>query len=561
MLDIVIRSGMVIDGTGAAARRADVAISNGVIVEVGIVQEQGRTEIDAAGLVVTPGFIDAHTHLDAQLLWDPYGGCSSYHGVTTVITGNCGFTLAPVRPDERSLVVTNLQRAEDIDPRALAEGLSWGWSDFASYLDVLDTTPKALNCAANVGHSALRTWAMGKEAFQRESNDDELDAMRRELRRALDAGAIGLSTSRNANHATADDFPVASRLASWSELRSLTAELARTPGRMLEFAPEEPDHDTGTRAEILDRWSDLVLDTGVPASFGLLATPDIAEPALTALERVARHGGRLIGQTHARGIHVLLSFRTRLPFDILPEWRELRACPLGEQQRRLRDPEVRRRLENAAEHGDYTWGTTGAMPRRPDYEGLRVYRNGLPPNPSVADIARDRGVRPITALIDLALETDMAQIFQQPSRNPQDPELLSRALRHDRTVMTFSDSGAHLSQIADASIHTHFLGHTVRVLQWLTLEAAVHKITGQIAQEWGLHDRGRIAVGTAADCNIIDPERLGPCAPEYLADLPGGGLRLVQRAVGIHTTVVNGAITFADGRPTGALPGRLLRAS
>jgi N-acyl-D-aspartate/D-glutamate deacylase len=558
--DLIIRNGTVVDGSGLGSYRADVGISGGVITAVGRLRERGRREIDAEGLVVTPGFIDGHTHLDAQLFWDPMAGSSCWHGVTSVVMGNCGFTLAPARADERALVVRNLERAEDIDGAAMAAGIEWSWETFPEYIEALARLPKAVNCAANVGHSALRTWAMGERAFDEPGTDDDLALMMGQLEASLRAGAIGLTTSRNENHETSDDRPVASRLASWEEVCRLVGLMGELGAGIFEIAAEGPGAAGElTREQVNDRQRALAVRTGVPLTFGLLATNPGGYEMLELIDSTAAAGGRMIGQTHCRGISVLLSFKTKLPFDVLPEWQELRRLPLDGQRRQLLQPAVRARLVQAAAEGDYGgWRGVGAEPRKPDYDGIRVYQHGLPPNPSLGEVAAGRGVHPAEAMIDLSLESDFDQLFIQPSRHPQDPDALMAALRHPRTVMTFTDSGAHLSQISDSSIHTYLFGHWVRDRRQLTLEEAVRMVTLAPALAWGFSDRGLIREGMAADVNVFDPDRIAPAVPSLEDDLPGGGRRLLQRSVGFRATVVNGEVIMEDGRPTGARPGRLL---
>jgi N-acyl-D-amino-acid deacylase len=560
-LDVVVRNGVVVDGSGFGSYRADVGIVGDRIAQIGTIRERGALEIDAEGHVVTPGFIDGHTHMDAQVFWDPRGANSCWHGVTTVVMGNCGFTLAPVRSDARALVVRNLERAEDIDPRALADGIEWSWETFAEYLDAVDRLPKSIHYAANVGHSALRTFVMGERAFTDAATDDDLAAMERELADALTAGAIGFTTSRSEHHETSDNRPVASRLASWEEVVRLVHVMADAGVGMLEGGAEgvlAPDPDV--RAQVEQRVLELCASTGVPMTNGVIATDPGGREMLALLDRAAHAGGRMIGQSHCRGINVLLSFKTRLPFDLLPEWQSLRALPLAEQQRALADPGTRARLADAAMHGDYArWRGIGAMPRKPDYDGIRVYERGLPPNPTVAEVARARGVSPAAAMIDLSLESDFDALFIQPSLYPQDEAVLLEVLRHPRTVMTFSDSGAHLSQICDSSIQTHLLGYWVRTRQEFTLEEAVRMITFAPSTAWGFHDRGLLREGMLADVNVFDPATVGPAVPAVVPDLPGGGNRLSQKAEGFRATVVAGEVTILDGEPTGATPGRLVR--
>ncbi len=559
--DVVIRNGLVVDGSGLGSYRADVGVRGGRIACVGRIRERGTEEIDATGLAVTPGFIDGHTHMDAQVFWDHAGSNSCWHGVTTVVMGNCGFTLAPVLDHERALVVRNLERAEDIDPAALAEGIDWRWQDVAGYLDAVDATPKGINYAAQVGHSALRTWAMGERAFEHEATEDELDRMCRQLEHALRAGAFGFSTSRSEHHETSDDRPVASRLASWDEVVRLVGVMSDLGVGIFEGGSEgSNDPDPAVRRLAFERMRDLAVHSGVPLTFGVIATKTGGRQALELIDAAAAGGGRIIGQTHCRGISVLLSFATKLPFDVLPVWDEFRAQPPAAQLAQLRDPAVRDRLEQAALQGDYTaWRGIGAMPRKPDFDGIKVFLHGLPPNPSVAELARGRGVSPVRLMLDLAVETELQQLYIQPSLYPQDPDVLLEVLRHPRTVMTFSDSGAHLSQIADSSIHTYLLGHWVRDQQAFGLEEAVRMITLAPALAWGFADRGLLREGLAADINVFDPATVAPEVPRVVHDLPAGGKRLEQRATGFHATLVNGAVTIRDGVPTGAHPGRLLR--
>jgi N-acyl-D-aspartate/D-glutamate deacylase len=317
--------------------------------------------------------------------------------------------------------------------------------------------------------------------------------------------------------------------------------------------------DPERRASSLARMQALAAGTGVPMTFGLVATRG-AGYLLDFLDDAAAAGARVIAQTHCRGISVLLSLKTRLPFDLLPSWADLRALPVAEQLRQLTDPDLRRPYVDAAVTAEYgRWTGVGAQARPPDFDGIRVYRSGLPPNPTVAEVAASRGVHPAEAMIDLCVESQGDQLFIQPSRYPQDEAVLLRALRHPRAVMTFSDSGAHLSQIADSSIHTHLLGYWVRDRQEFTLEEAVKMLTLSPAVAWGFDDRGLLRPGMAADINIFDPDTVGPAVPRLVDDLPAGGRRLEQRSTGFLATLVNGEVTIEGGELTGATPGRLIR--
>jgi N-acyl-D-aspartate/D-glutamate deacylase len=494
-------------------------------------------------------------------MWDPLGTSSCWHGVTTVVMGNCGFTLAPARADERHLVVRNLERAEDISPEAMAAGIDWTWETFPEYLDAVDRRPKGINYAAYVGHSALRTWAMGERAFDGAATHDEVEMMTRALRDALHAGAIGFTTSRNDAHQTADDHPVASRLADWDEVRRLVGVMGDLGVGMFEFAPEPSitavDSDRAMRDEFWDRMRTLAIETGVPMTFGVQARRRSAMlETLSQLDLAAPLGARFVGQTTCRASMTLVSFETRLPFDRLAEWAEVRARPLDEQRRLLHDPDVRRRLVTAAEHGVYR-DPAGPEVRAPDYDWLLVLDRYAPPHRSVAAVAAERGVSPVEVVIDLGLETDFAQLFAQAQ--PNDDDLMVDTLHNPRTVMTFSDSGAHVSLISEASIQTHLLSHWVREREEFTLEEAVRMLTLAPARAWGFPDRGLLQEGSVADLNVFDPATVEPELPRVAVDLPGGARRLTQRSRGFLATVVGGEIVHQGGEHTGALPGRLLR--
>ena len=559
MFDLVVRNGTVIDGSGAPGRRADVGVTDGRIAAVGAVDGRGAREIDAEGQVVTPGFVDGHTHFDAQVMWDPLGTSSCWHGVTTAVMGNCGFTLAPARRDARALVVRNLERAEDMSPAALAAGIDWTWEHFREYLDAVDRRPKGLNYAAYVGHSALRTWAMGERAFEEAATDDDLAVMEAELRDALAAGAIGFTTSRSDQHATSDDRPVASRLADWVEVCRLVG-ITGAVGRTFELTsePRGSSPDADVRRGWYDQLQQLALTSGAATTFGLPAAvaPRCYE-VLDLFERTAAAGGRMFGQTHCRGVSVVLSFRTRLPFDTLAGWRDVRALPEVEQITALRDPDVRQRLVFEAEHGEYP-AAIGAEARKPNFAQLVVLDEPVPPHRTVAELAAARRVSPVELMIDLTLERGFDQLFLQPLTPSPDDDLV-RVLRHPWTAMTFSDSGAHMSQIADSSIHTYLFAHWVRGREALTLEEAVRMVSHAPASLWGFTDRGLVAEGMVADLNVFDPDTIGPRLPQVVDDLPAGARRLVQRSDGFAATIVAGEPVIVDGEHTGALPGRLLR--
>jgi N-acyl-D-amino-acid deacylase len=549
--DVVIRNGDVVDGSGLSRFRADVAVKKGKIAEIGKVRGRGEVELDATGHVVTPGFIDGHTHMDAQIFWDERGSCSCCHGVTTVVMGHCGFTLAPASAQQSHLAVRNLERAEDISRKALAAGIDWRWETFAEYLDVIDALPKGINYASNIGHSTLRTYVMGERAFDGPADDDELAAMEAELRSALRAGAYGFTTSRSINHKTSDDRQVASRLASWNEVERLVSVMSEEGAGIFQITQDNPTDDI--RAENNARLLSLGKRTGVP----------IAVPAarggveLDLLDEAVHQGARIFGLTHSRGIGVISSFLTQLPFDAIEAWRQVRALAPDELRQALRDPSCRRQLVEAAVTGSYG-EALGAEARKPDYDNFFVLDSPLPPYPTVGKVAVDRGVHPVEAMIDLALQTDLNQLFLQLIR-PFDHEAVLGAMRHPATVMTFSDSGAHVSQITDCSIQTHLLAYWVRERGDFSLEEAIRMLTVAPSRAWGLHDRGLLREGLAADVNVFDPDTVGPGMPYLADDLPAGELRIKQESSGFLATLVNGSITHTGGKHTEVRSGELLR--
>lgn len=558
-LDLVIRGGTVVDGSGLAARRADVGVTDGRIVSVGRVAERGAEEIDADGRVVAPGFIDGHTHFDAQVCWDPLGTSSSYHGVTSVVMGNCGFTLAPCRESEMDLAIRSLERAEDMSRAALLAGIDWRWETYAQYLAELDRLPKGINYAGYIGHSALRTYVMGERAYEGPASEDDLAAMCAELTDAMQAGAIGFSTSRSPSHQTADDRPVASRLADWDEVRALVGVLGDMNAGVFELALEQYPDDQSRRS-FLDRLTDITLESGRPTTFitgSSAATPGLHRDLLALLDRTAAGGGAMFGQAHVREFLSITGFRVKLPFDRLPGWAELRSLPLDAQRGALADPLRRAALVDEALHGPYG-AAIGAEARAPRYESIRVLDRPGGPHPTVADLAGQRGVSPVDVMIDLSLDSDMNQLFAQPFAN-EDMESVLEILRHPHTVVAVSDSGAHVSQIADSSVPTFFLSHWVRDQQAFTLEEGVRMLTFEPASRWGFHDRGLVRTGMAADLVVFDPAAIGPELPVPTRDLPAGAPRLVQHASGIDATIVNGHVLLRDGAHTGALPGQVLR--
>lgn len=550
--DLVVRNGTIVDGTGLPAFRGDVAVLDGRIAVVGRAVGRGVEEIDASGLAVTPGFIDGHTHMDAQVFWDEAGTCSCWHGVTTVVMGNCGFTIAPSRPGAEDLAVRSIERSEDISAAAMAAGVPWDWTTFAGYLDAVDATPKGINYISNIGHSALRSYVMGERAFHDAATSDEISAMVAELVDALSAGAWGFTTSRTVHHMTPSGDPVASRFADWREVETLVRAMGSLGVGTFQMVEDPPTPEgRATRDAELVR---LAAESGVPFLIG--ATGSSRRP-IELIEATLAAGGRMTGMAHPRGIGTMSSFRSQLPFDSLPEWAAARAG--GEQAfvAVLRDPEGRRRLVEAARDATYH-DTYGGEARPPDFERMRVLDSPVPPNPTVAELAAARGVHPVEVMIDLALDSDLDVFFVQ-TLSPFDHEAVRDVMKSPHTVMTFSDSGAHVSQMTDASIFTHFLAHWVRDRGDFTLEEGVRMMTLAPARAWGIHDRGLLREGLVADINVFDPVTVAPAMPHIEHDLPAGARRIVQRSTGFAATVVGGEVTIRDGEFTGARPGRLLR--
>ena len=565
MYDLVIRNGTVVDGTGLPKYRADVGLNGDRIAAIGRIAGRGKEEIDATGHVVSPGFIDGHTHMDAQVFWDPLGSCSCWHGVTTVVMGNCGFTLAPGSAEKRGLVIDNIERAEDINRKAMEAAIRWDWTTFREYLDVVDRLPKTINYAANIGHSALRTYVMGERAYEKPATADDMGSMEHELLDALDAGAIGFTSSRSPAHKLPrpDERPVASVHASWEEMSRLVCLMGQTGRGIFEYAREREcrSPDPAVRKSANDRLLDLALKSGAPITFGMPAGIQGADDHLKLLDATAAAGGRMFGQTHTRGISHLLSFKSQLQFDDFAEWARVRALPLEEQRKAFRDPQQRKRLVEATASGPYKTG--GGEPRKPTYENMYVFRNPVSGNPKVAELAASRNVHPVELMIDLALESDFNQLFMQFDADtvPKSEEQALATLKHPRTVMTFSDSGAHVSLIMDSSIHTHLLAYWMRERGAFTLEEAVRMITLAPAMAWGFTDRGLLRQGCIADLNVFDPETIAPQMPTVDHDLPTGACRLKQKSRGILATIIGGKVAFRNGEHTGALGGKLLRST
>jgi N-acyl-D-aspartate/D-glutamate deacylase len=559
--DLVIKNGMVIDGSGAPRYRADVAVQNGRIAAIGRVDGKAKRTIDADGHVVTPGFVDGHTHMDAQVFWDPIGSCSCYHGVTTVVMGNCGFTLAPCKAQDADFVFRNLERAEDLSRDSMLAGIKWSWETFPQFLDAVDALPKGINYAGYMGHSALRTYVMGERAFSEAANDQDLERMCSLTQEALKAGAIGFSTSRTLNHITADERPVASRLADWNEVRAIVNAMGEMNAGIFEIAGEAPGREPARQREYFNRLKDLAVESGVPITFGMFSirvAPDFWRPYYALADETVKAGGRMTIQAHSRALNVLLSFEAHTPFDKWDVWKDIRSLPIAEQKTKLRDPAIKRALVDVAKSPYKGPRIVGAEARPPDWDWVYLMDSMSSNQRRMSEVARERGVHPAEAMIDLALEHDFKVFFRQPIANENQDDVLEM-MKHPRSVVTFSDSGAHVAQIMDSSLQTHLLSYWVRERQAFSLEEAVRLITFDTASMWGLHDRGLLRVGMAGDLAIFDPDTVAARMPTVEHDLPAGAKRLKQTADGMLATVVGGQVLLEDNEHTGALPGKLLR--
>jgi len=565
-LDLVIRGGSVVDGSGNPRFGADLGIKDGRIVEIGRVSGIAARTIDADGLIVAPGFIDGHTHMDAQVAWDPLGSCSCWHGVTSVIMSNCGFALAPCKPADRDWYARCLSAVEEIPTEAMAAGIEWTWETFPEYLATVERLPKAINYGMYIGHSALRMYVMGKRALSEKATGEDMSRMAAAVQEALRAGAMGFSSSRASTHVTPDDTPVASRIAEWEEIDRIIGAMAELDAGIFQVGP---DIASGPRHRaFLARLRQVALQFKRPIMFGVLATRQGEDPLGGAyqtkyIDDTVAAGGRMFGQGTTKSINAIFSLKSYLPFDVLPGWREVRALPLAEQKRRLADPAVRRELvaaeakmkprDNVVQGG----GAATTDPRKPDYANLFAMKDVDWDDPTVAELAQARGQHPVEVMIDLSLAND-DQVYIQPIVNESPDDVLG-ILKHPRTLATFSDSGAHVCQEMGSSLQTHLLSYWVRKRGAFTLEQAVKKLTHDNAVAWELKGRGLVREGYKADLVLFEENGIRPAMPTVEKDLPGGARRLVQKAEGIKATLVNGAVAFEDGESTGTYFGHVLK--
>ncbi len=402
---------------------------------------------------------------------------------------------------------------------------------------------------------------MGERAFTEAPSEDELATMCETVKDAVRAGAIGFSTSRTPNHITADDRPVASRLAEWDEVRAIVNAVGETGRGVFEIAGESPGRKPERILDYHQRLRDLAVESGVPQTWGMFSlriAPDFWRPYFDLADETAAAGGKIFVQVHTRALNTLLSFQTQMPFDKWDVWSELRALPLGEQKARLSDPSLRAKLVEVAQGEPPRNRIVGVEARPPDWDYLFIVDSMAGDPRRVADVARERGVHPVELMIDLSVEKDLKQFFCQPVANENQDDVIEM-MRHPRSVVTFSDSGAHVSQIMDSSLQTHLLSYWVREKEAITLENAIFQLTHNSAQQWGMHDRGLVREGMNADLVVFDPDTVGAAMPEVVNDLPAGAKRLRQYSTGIKNTIVNGEVFLENNEHTGALAGRLFR--
>jgi N-acyl-D-aspartate/D-glutamate deacylase len=569
--DLVIRGGTVVDGTGAPARTADVAITGGMVTEVGRVDGDGRQEIDADGALVTPGFVDVHTHYDGQATWDELLTPSCWHGVTTVVMGNCGVGFAPVSPDRHDWLIGLMEGVEDIPGAALSAGIQWEWEGFPEFLDALDGRAHVMDLGTQVPHGAVRAYVMGERGARNEpATPDDIEAMARLVREGIEAGALGFSTSRTLAHRAIDGEPVPGTFAAEDELFGIGRVLGELGTGVFELAPAGAlGEDLAAPEREMDWMRRLSEAIGRPVTFALTqnnSDPTSWKRLLDLSAAAAADGVQVRPQVHGRTVSLLLGFQTFHPLAFTPAWGAagLGLLPWEEQVARITsDPELRARIvADASALRDDPIVMGFMSPERIFVLGdPPVYEPG--PERSATSIAAARGVDEWALLLDLFLEDGGRQLLNAPVLNYTDGNLdaAGEMLQHPTSAFGLGDGGAHAGQTCDASTTTFLLTHWARDRDHgrLTVEEAVHKMTQATATLFGLGDRGVLAPGRIGDANVIDHERLQLRRPELVHDLPGGASRLIQRADGYLHTIKAGVPTFVGGDDTGARPGSLLR--
>ncbi len=560
MLDVVITGGTLVDGSGGPARRGDLGIRDGRIAAIGEVSERARTSIDASGKIVAPGFVDVHTHYDAQVFWDGTLSPSSFHGVTSIVGGNCGFSIAPLSDTAGDYLMRMLARVEGMPLESLRVGVPWDWRSFGEYLDRLERK-LAVNAGFMVGHSALRRVVMGERAVGHEASTAELDAMRELLATSLREGGLGFSSTISPTHNDAEGQPVPSRHASREELIALARVVRDFPGTTLEFLPGVSMFSDEQKALM----TDLSLAANRPLNWNVLApgagNEDYVEAQLSATDYARARGAEVIALTVPQAMTVRINLQSGFVFDALPGWADLFRLPLAERMRKLREPGYRKQLDEGANSE-----SAGMLRFLAKWQNIRVIETFAEQNrglagKTVGEIAEAEGKAPFDAMIDLAIADDLKTQFSPPSAGDTeaDWQARGRVWNDDRAVIGASDAGAHLDMIDTFAIATQVLGNGVRRHGVVSLEQAVQKLSDVPARLYGLRERGRLQPGWFADVTVFDADSVdsGPTYTRY--DLPAGAGRLYADALGIEHVLVNGVEIVRGSEHTGALPGTVLR--
>ena len=566
MHDLVIRGGDVVDGTGAARQRADVAVDGGLVTHVGVVPAEGKREIDASGLIVTPGWVDIHTHYDGQATWDGDLAPSCWHGVTTVVMGNCGVGFAPARPDRHDWLIELMEGVEDIPGAALAEGIKWTWETFPQYLDALDAMPRAIDIATQVPHGSVRAYVMGERGARNEAaTPEEIAQMAAIVKEGIEAGAVGFSTSRTQLHRSKDGEPVPGTYASADELLGIGRAMGQAGHGVFEMAS-----DMVTAKDEFAWMSAMAAETGLPVTFAMLQSPmqpDNWRELLKLTEDARRQGANVVAQIACRPTGLVLGWQSTVhPFSNRPTYAAIADLPFAQRLEKLRDPAVRAAI--LADEPSSMEGLAALLFYGFD-RMFRLSQDGkLDYEPtadqSLAAQADRLGVKADTIAYDMLMENDGRGYVYMPLLNYAlfNFDHIHDMLNHPATVLSLSDGGAHCGVICDAGFPTYMLTHWARDRvrgPRLALEEVVKKQTHDTARLYGFNDRGVLAPGMKADINLIDFEALDILPPEMVFDLPAQGRRLIQKAKGYRATIVSGAVTFENGVATGAKPGRLVR--
>ena len=562
--DLVVRNGTVVDGLGGEPYRGDVAVSGGVIVAVGTVDTPGAREIDATGLLVTPGFVDLHTHYDGQAIWSERMSPSSSHGVTTALMGNCGVGFAPCRAEDHEVLVDVMAGVEDIPGVVMTDGLPWDWETFPQYLDALDSRHRDIDIAAYLPHSPLRVYVMGKRGADCEpATTEDLALMRKLAAEAIEVGALGVSSSRFAFHKTGSGAPIPSYDAAYAEIAAIVGGVADAGGGLLQFIPDIP---AGGYERVLQQVFEAASDAHVPVTF-TLTTGNSGDPiwpgAVNLIEKFNAAGAEITAQVFARPIGLVIGLElTANPFALYPSYQEIADLPLDQRVAQMRKPEVRARIlaDKPGEGHPFMYFAQA-------WEWMFPFTEPANYEPAAQDSilarAQARGVSPLDEAYDRLLDDDGRAMMLVALANFENNSLdtVGELIRRDDVVLGLGDGGAHYGMICDASYPTFVLAHWARDRPTgrLSVAEAVRLLTSVPARVAGLADRGRIAVGYKADLNVIDHAGLTLHKPVITHDLPAGGRRLDQTADGYVATIVSGEVIATDGVPTSARPGRLIR--